>query len=87
MRPSILQLTSSGQDTAAAASGDAFEKRQATDAKLALLKACEVLPELQLRLQTAVGKMGTILSQVDGLHENTAATVLRADGTHSSKPE
>lgn len=37
----------------------------AIDVQQDLLERCEVLPELQRRLQTATAKLGTILSQID----------------------
>ena len=35
------------------------------DVKVALMGRCEVLPKLQLRLQTATNKLGKILSEID----------------------
>mmetsp|Transcript_21217 Transcript_21217/g.34270 ORF Transcript_21217/g.34270 Transcript_21217/m.34270 type:complete len:176 (-) Transcript_21217:162-689(-) len=42
--------------------GDAHE---ATDVKRVLLGRCDLLPELQLRLQTATRRLGKILSEID----------------------
>eukprot|EP00227_Mantoniella_beaufortii_P003546 CAMPEP_0197610830 /NCGR_PEP_ID=MMETSP1326-20131121/54173_1 /TAXON_ID=1155430 /ORGANISM="Genus nov. species nov., Strain RCC2288" /LENGTH=185 /DNA_ID=CAMNT_0043179403 /DNA_START=109 /DNA_END=666 /DNA_ORIENTATION=- len=67
----LLQLTSSQED----ASWQSFGKEQkVTDAQLELTQRCASLPELQLRLQVAISKMGKFLSQVDGQRQNTTAT-------------